>query len=130
MVACAQLDRDRGRVGDRIESCRLVTRRGLAWLRSFDVRILIIYVFVLLIATGMYYGLSLQQRSAHRSDLHFERAIIANCVQVNSANAKFNGVLDQLTTNVNNSTALTPSEKQQALETYGELHLPITVCPR
>lgn len=98
--------------------------------RPFALRMLILYLFVAAAVVGMYSGLSLQQRSAHRSEQRFEREIIANCVQVNKANTAFNGVLDQQIRNVKNSTAITPAQRAQAIAVYGQLHLPISVCPR
>lgn len=57
-----------------------------------------------------------------------QRAAFTVCQATNTGNEKFNTVLDQLATNVNNSTALTAPQKQEALATYASLHLVITDC--
>lgn len=98
--------------------------------RRFAIRMLIMYVFVAAAVVGMYYGLTLQQRSAHHSEVKFEREYVAICQATNTSNAKFNGVLDQLSKNAQNTTGITAEQKIQAIQTYASLHLPISACPR
>lgn len=98
--------------------------------RWWDVRILVIFLYVSLAVFIMYLLLHFQSASAHRSDVRFEREYVAICKSTNAANAKFNGVLDQLSKNAQNTTGITPAQKIQAIQTYASLHLPIIACPR
>lgn len=115
---------ERGRVTDeKIQANNVVQKRVT------DLRLLIIFVFVVALAVIPLGVLQYQGVGAHHRDVVFERAIVANCLAINKGNATFNGVLDQLTTNARNSTSLTAPQKAEALRTYASLHLPISVCP-
>jgi hypothetical protein len=98
-------------------------RRLVGWVPAHrDGRLLFLLVFVTVMSTVFLVTLQVQTSK-------FEREIIANCQQINTANGAFNDVLNQQVTNVKNSIALTPAQKAQAVQVYGEMHLPISVCP-
>lgn len=82
-------------------------------------RLRIVYAIIFVIAVA----LALQVVS-------FERQIVDNCRALNEAHRKFNTFLDQSIINAQNTTGLTPAQKQAALDKYADLHLFIQHCPR
>lgn len=50
------------------------------------------------------------------------------CQSLSDGNVAFNAFITQQIRNVNNSTAITPAQKQQALTTYGQIHLAAPHC--
>lgn len=54
----------------------------------------------------------------------------AACEQTNTTNAKFNAFIDQAIQNANNTTGLTPTQKQQTIDRYAPLHTAIVDCSK
>lgn len=110
------------------EQVRLL--RAKAVKHATDLRMLATFVVVIVAMVAMLTALQVQTTNTRRTDQRFERSIVANCQSINKANMTFNAELDQLARNAQNSTGITAAQKAQALTTYRELHLPISVCPR
>lgn len=109
---------------------RRLRDRVLHWVPAHrDGRLLLLLLFVTVMSAVFLTALQVQTTNTRRTEHRFEREIIANCVAVNTANKAFNGVLDQQIRNVENSTAITPEQRAQAIALYEKVHLPITVCP-
>lgn len=57
-----------------------------------------------------------------------QKAVQANCESQNKSAAKFNTFIDQAIQNANNTTGLTPEQKQAAVDRYAPLHEAILDC--
>lgn len=115
---------------DPSRATRSYVKRAVAWAAHNAHRsLLVIFLYCTVLMTIMFFALQAQGNSNHRRDLRFERQIGANCELANTGFGTFNGVLDQLSKNAQNTTGITAAQKQAAIKAYASLHLPIVTCP-
>lgn len=106
----------------------LAQAAGRASIKFKDKRILAIFVVVVLVGA---YFLWTQGRTTHRVDTnqqHSQDATYALCVIVAKNSTSFDRLVNQLTTNIQNSKTLSPAEKQAALDSYDIVRQDIPDC--
>lgn len=59
-----------------------------------------------------------------------QQAAKTACLQTNATNTKFNAFIDQAIQNANNTTGLTPAQKQATIQKYLPLHAAIVDCSK
>lgn len=98
--------------------------------RLNDRRLLLIFLFVVIIGVYFFWRLDQQTNKINTNQHNLQTAVYNNCTVTDQGNAKVNVVLKQLAANAQNSTALTPAQKQEAIATYVGLNLPIVDCSK
>lgn len=110
-----------------------------------DKRLLIIYLVVILILAVVLTYVTVYVKSLHNAQRDIkqsqdqinqgqrqievnQRAVKANCEAQNASAQKFNTFIDQAIANANNTTGLTPEQKQAAIDRYAPLHEAILDC--
>lgn len=117
-----------------------------SWRRWFnDKRLIIIYlVGILILAVSVFY-VNTQARDVRHAQSDIKQseqqiqegqkqieanqaAVKANCEAQNKSASSFNEFIDQAIQNANNTTGLTPAQKQAAIDKYAPLHQAILDC--
>lgn len=110
-----------------------------SWRKWFnDKRLIIIYlVGVLILVVWVFYVNSQTRDLRHaQSDIKQSQqqieanqaAVKTNCEAQNKSASSFNEFIDQAIQNANNTTGLTPAQKQAAIDKYAPLHQAILDC--
>lgn len=86
-----------------------------------DRRLLVLYLLVVAFVVASSYW---QNQVSSKTQHAFERSLRTsydNCKAIQESDTSFNGLIDQQVKNVQNSKAITPQQKAQALAAYGKV---------